>query len=60
MEKVCLEEEIQEIERETLESALPYFIVIKRSKDKKVRIPCVNKKIADKVATAYSALSKKP
>ena len=28
---------------------LPYFIIIQKSENKKIRIPCVNEKVAEKL-----------
>lgn len=59
MESLCLEEKAKDFNKEVSKVTLPYFIVIKETRGKKVRIPCANKNVADKVASAYSTLSKK-
>jgi len=59
METTSLKESTQEVNEKTQENTLPYFIVIEKSDNKKFKLPCANKKIADKVQATYSMLIKK-
>ena len=38
---------------------LPHFIVIQKINNKKIRIPCVNEKVAERVLSGFNKLSNK-
>ena len=46
-------------DNDTKHKTLPYFIEIKKAENKKLRIPCSNELVANKVLTSYSNYSSK-